>query len=64
MEEKDKAIQSLAAWDLERKKDYYPADALDNDSCFYNGQIGNCGLDCPCYILGKCPVEEEIDNAK
>lgn len=64
MKEKDKAIQSLATWDLERKKDYYPADALDNDSCFYNDQIGNCGLDCHCYILGKCPVEEEIDNAK
>ena len=54
------SLRSLAAWDLERHKKYYPADAMDKDSCFYNGQIGNCGTGCPCYQLGKCPVEEEI----
>ena len=56
----DDTIKSIAAWDLERSKDYYPADALDKDGCFYNGQIGNCGSKCPCYLLGNCPVEDEI----
>lgn len=58
----DETIKSLAAWDLERNKDYYPAEAMDKDSCFYNGQIGNCGLDCPCFIGGDCPVEGEIQE--
>ena len=57
-----KTLQSLAAWDLERNKEYYPADAMDKESCFYNGQTGNCGTDCPCYLLGECPVEEEVTD--
>lgn len=56
----DKNLQDLARWDLERNKDYYPADAMNKDSCFYNGQIGNCGLDCPTLICGKCQIEDEI----
>jgi len=43
---------ALAINMLERHKDYYPAGALDPESCFYNGQIGNCGHDCPKYISG------------
>lgn len=39
-----------------------PAGALDKDSCFYNGQIGNCGRECPCYLLGNCPIEDEVEE--
>jgi hypothetical protein len=56
----NKALKSLAAWDLERNKDYYPADAMNKDGCFYNGQIGNCGLECPSYLSGDCPIEDEV----
>lgn len=56
----DKSLQALAAWDLERNKDYYPADAMDKESCFYNGQIGNCGLECPAFMNGKCTIEDEV----
>ena len=56
----DKTLQTLAILDLERNKDHYPADALDKESCFYNGQIGNCGLECPTFILGNCSIEDEV----
>jgi hypothetical protein len=56
----DKNLQALAVLDLERNKDYYPADAMDKESCFYNGQIGNCGLECPTFINGKCTIEDEV----
>jgi hypothetical protein len=58
-----KALRGLAAWDLERNKDYYPAGAMNKDGCFYNGQIGNCGLECPCFINGGCPVEADVLEA-
>lgn len=53
-------LRDLAAWDLERNKDYYPAGALDKNGCFYNGQIGNCGTECSAYLLDKCPIPDEI----
>jgi len=56
------SLKSLAAWDLERNKDYYPAEALDKDGCFYNAQIGNCGKNCLAYLLEKCPIPEEIEE--
>ena len=55
-----KALQCLAAIDLLRHKDNYPAFATDKEGCFYNGQVGNCGVKCPCLLLGKCPEEAEI----
>lgn len=59
---KNKNMRDLAAWDLERNKDYYPAGAMDEESCFYNGQIGNCNIECPCFLLGNCPVEDEVND--
>ena len=56
------ALKSLAEWDLLRNKDNYPADALDANSCFYNGQVGNCGVNCICYINGDCQIEDEIEE--
>ncbi len=50
MKKDDKRLRDLASWDLERNKDYYPADAMNKDGCFYNGQIGNCGTECPCFF--------------
>lgn len=60
---KDKSLMKLAALDLERNKDYYPADAMNKDGCFYNGQIGNCGLECPCYLSGNCPAKADVQEA-
>lgn len=51
-----KAAEAL----LKKDKDYYPADALDKDSCFYNGQIGNCGINCPSFKQKKCENEKEV----
>ena len=48
---------------LERHKDYYPAEAMDSNSCVHNGLIGNCGAACPCYEIGGCPVEDEVNEA-
>jgi hypothetical protein len=59
----EKKLQDLAKWDLERHRNNYPAGALDKDSCFYNAQIGNCGVECPCYLLGNCPVEAEVKDS-
>lgn len=56
----ENALRDLASWDLERHKDYYPAEAMDKDGCFYNGQIGNCGSECPRYQNGNCLIEDEI----
>lgn len=55
-----KTIQSLASGILERRKDYYPAEAMQDDTCTHNGLIGNCGLECKAYLLGKCPIQDEI----
>ena len=59
----DKTLQDLASLDLERNKDHYPADAMDKESCFYNGQIGNCGLECPAFINGECTIADEVIEA-
>ena len=61
---KNKDLKDLALWDLEKHKDYYSADAMDSESCIHNGLIGNCGFDCPCYLNGNCPIEDEVDEAK
>jgi hypothetical protein len=56
----DLRFQEMAAWDLEKHQDYYPAEALNEDGCFYNGQIGRCGRECPCFLNGNCPAADEI----
>ena len=55
-------VKALAINMMERHRDYYPVDALDPEGCFYNNQIGNCGLDCPKYISGNCEIEDEINE--
>jgi len=54
---------SLAAHALFRDRDYYPADSLDKESCFFNGQIGRCGINCLCFLNSNCPEESEVLNA-
>jgi hypothetical protein len=52
----------LAHWDLYKHRDYYPAEAMSDDTCVHNGLVGNCGADCKCYLSGKCPIEDEIEE--
>ena len=28
--------------------------------CFHEGSNGNCGPNCPMFIRGDCPIEDEI----
>lgn len=47
---------------FKKDKDKYPASAFDKDSCFYNGQIGNCGTECPRFLSKSCDEYEEISK--
>jgi len=35
---------------------------FDDETCEHNGLIGNCGNSCKCYLLGKRPIESEVDD--
>ena len=59
----EEAIRALTEHSLRRNKDHYPPGALDEEHCFFNGQMGDCGLECKAYILGNCPSPEEIEEA-
>ena len=58
---KEEALRNLTIDMLKKDAKYYPAGALDEDECFYNAQIGDCGHECRCYLSGNCPIEEEIE---
>ena len=48
-------MQSLADWDFQKNKDYYPPDAQDNDSCMYNSLTGNTKEQAE-QVIKMCPL--------
>lgn len=43
--------------------DHYPA--MDGDPCDANGIAGNCGAaTCSAYAAGKCPIADEVSDAR
>ena len=56
-------VSALAEWLLEKDKDYYPAEAMQEGTCVREHLLGRCGGECLCYLNGDCPIEDEVDEA-